>query len=171
MRIAFYINALLLLGLFIFAKYPLWIGDDLYLKVLPVDPVDPMRGRYVNLRFEASRFKTNLVQGDFAEGDTIYVSLDQDGKPIKASSKRPNEKPFLKGKVKGYQSRWNYKDKILVRDEISVLYGLEAFFAQVHEAKELETKELIAHIKVAPDGEGRLVSVQADRTPMSLIAR
>lgn len=165
MRIAFYINALLLLGLFIFAKYPLWIGDDLYLKVLPVDPVDPMRGRYVTLRFEASRFKTNLVQGDFADGDTIYVSLDQDGKPIKASSKRPNEKPFLKGKVQKNKFQWNSQD------EISVLYGLEAFFAQVHEAKELETKELIAHIKVAPDGEGRLVSVQADRTPMSLIAR
>lgn len=148
MRIAFYFNALLLLGLFIFAKYPLWIGDDLYLKVLPVDPVDPMRGRYVTLNFEASRFKSNLAQGDFRFGDIIYVSLDQDGKPIKASSKRPNEKPFLKGKV-----QWNSQD------EISVLYGLEAFFAQVHEAKDLETKELIAHIKVAPDGEGRLAGL------------
>ena len=64
---------------------------------------------------------------------------------------RPKVKPFLKGMFQSY-----------LGDEISVLYGLEAFFAQVHEAQELETKELIAHIKVAGDGEGRLVSVQVD---------
>ncbi len=151
MRMTLYFNALLLLGLFIFAKYPLWIGDDLYLKVLPVDPVDPMRGRYVTLRFDASRFPSNLTKDSFKHGDTIYVSLDSEMKPISASKDRPKVKPFLKGMFQSY-----------LGDEISVLYGLEAFFAQVHEAQELETKELIAHIKVAGDGEGRLVSVQVD---------
>ena len=149
LRVALYFNAFLLLGLFIFAKYPLWIGDDLYLKVLPVDPVDPMRGRYVTLRFDASRFSTSLTNDSFRHGDTIYVSLDSEMKPIHASKDRPETKPFLKGKVLSYY----------MGDSISVQYGIEAFFAQVHEAQELETKELTAHIRVAPDGEVRLVSV------------
>lgn len=151
MRVAFYFNAVLLLGLFVFAKYPLWIGEDLYLKVLPVDPVDPMRGRYVTLRFDASRFPTSLTKDSFSHGDTIYVSLDSEMKPISASKDRPETKPFLRGKFQSYLS-----------EEMSVIYGLEAFFAQVHEAQELETKELVAHVKVAPDGEARLVSVQVD---------
>ena len=73
-------------------------------KMVPVDPEDPFRGRYVSLRFEEQTFESSKDQG-WQYGEDIYISLEIDtngfAKISKVFKKAPeSDNFFLKAKVK-----------------------------------------------------------------------
>ena len=42
-------------GLFVYSQYPLWVGTEVRLATVPVDPRDLFRGQYVRLNYALSR--------------------------------------------------------------------------------------------------------------------
>ncbi|TJY63039.1 hypothetical protein E4T66_04825 [Sinimarinibacterium sp. CAU 1509] len=49
-------------------------GTQYRFRTAPVDPVDPFRGRYVALDFDAARIAVN-AQAEYAEGETLYAAI------------------------------------------------------------------------------------------------
>ena len=58
-------------------------GEEIRLKVKPVDPRDLLRGQYVALKYDISEIQVKKSE-DFERGKTVYVSLKEDGKTCTA---------------------------------------------------------------------------------------
>lgn len=52
-------------------------GKEFRFKTAPIDPVDPFRGNYLTLSFDANDFAVSS-KGDWKENETIYVKLKTD---------------------------------------------------------------------------------------------
>lgn len=123
---------------------PRLTGDEYRLAVVPVDPIDPFRGAYVDLRLRG-------VPGFTQREGTVYVQLVRlAGGAYRGSGTqltRPSAAPFLRCHADG-----------------EVRCGIESFFASQSEAKRLE-RELgrggaIARVKI--DGAGRAALVDLE---------
>lgn len=117
-------------------------GDEYRLQVAPVDPRDPFRGAYVDLRLRGVP--------QFSERDgRVYVALKRNADGTYRGSgtraEKPARGPFLRCDV---------------GDSGAVECGIESFFTSSDEAKRLE-RELrrgaIAHVRI--DGAGRAALV------------
>ena len=116
-------------------------GTEVILKIEPVDPRSPLRGDYVDIRYDIS-----TIEGyEFGElprnGDTVYVYLIQSGKFWKVSRATTElidsyDEIYIKGKVVsggvdrnqygGNQNQSIYSERY---DRIvNVDYGIEQFF-------------------------------------------
>lgn len=70
---------------------------------VPVDPIDPFRGRYVQLHFAAQQLTLSDADADFAAGDRLYLPLSHNdagqaqwGSPRRA---RPDHGDYLRARV------------------------------------------------------------------------
>jgi uncharacterized membrane-anchored protein len=63
---------------FLYAAVPTWVGEDVQLKLVPVDPTDILRGEYLTLRYDISTLDKNLNDTPFTSGENVYVSLSRD---------------------------------------------------------------------------------------------
>lgn len=125
-------QVLVLIGMVAKAALPLWIGTEIQVTTVPVDPRSMFRGNYARLDYEFGR----LPEDAFIEaqhlrvGEVVYVSLAQDetGKYefSAASLEKPADGIFLRGRVTG------------TGDPIRIRYGIEAFFAPKEQALKLE---------------------------------
>jgi uncharacterized membrane-anchored protein len=105
--------------------YTVYTGQEILLKVAPVDPRDLFRGDYINLAYEISRIDLAEVSHDtvFSPGETVYAILSKKEKFWTVDSVY-HEKPLwggdqvcMKGRVTGtYESR------------IFVEWGIESYF-------------------------------------------
>ena len=123
---------------------PRLTGDEYRLTTVPVDPIDPFRGAYVELRLRGVPAFTNR------EG-TVNVALVRiSGGTYRGSgtqAQRPSAPPFLRCHADG-----------------DVRCGIESYFASQANAKRLE-RELgrrgaIARVKI--DGAGRAALVDLE---------
>jgi len=77
-------------------------GESFRFRCAPVDPVDPFRGRYVALSFEAERF-VGPVGWEPRSGQTAFASIevDDDGFARVAAllERRPEGGPFVKCRI------------------------------------------------------------------------
>lgn len=120
-------------------------GDEIRLRVAPVDPIDPFRGAYVDLAYADITERTTHESGD------AYVSLARRTQVWEATSVSvdpPAEGLFLK-----------------CHDDGSRLScGIESFFVPQDRAKEIEGDvgrgDAVAVVKVDSRGNAALVSVQ-----------
>lgn len=123
-------------------------GDEYRLQVAPVDPTDPFRGSYVDLRIRG------VPDYSRREG-RVYVALrrNPDGTYRGSGTRKtkPDRKPYL---------RCNVGD-----DEVHC--GIESFFTSADEAKRLERslarRGAVAHIKIDGAGRAALVDLKAPR--------
>ena len=111
-------------------------GQTVRLRSAPIDPRDVFRGDYVRLSYEASTVNRSLWQGGLssrkaARGERVYAALEVGGdglaRVVAATDERPSEGLFLRGRVHRHGER-----------QLSVKYGLEAYFMQQGKALELE---------------------------------
>ena len=70
---------LILTGMYVKAAIPLWTGQEIRVKTIPVDPRSLFRGNYARLRYDFDRvdekhFDTKEI---LRTGDIVYVSLDK----------------------------------------------------------------------------------------------
>ncbi|MFJ9389416.1 GDYXXLXY domain-containing protein [Nocardioides sp. NPDC101246] len=121
-------------------------GEEIRLRVEPVDPIDPLRGAYVDLAYP------DLSSRSTEKTEDVYVSLARSGKVWKAttvSTERPAERPFLKCHDDGWR----------------LSCGIESFFVPQDRAREIEADvnggDAVAVVKVDSRGNAALVSVQA----------
>lgn len=155
---------LILTGMYVSAQMPLWTGEEIRLKTVPVDPRSLFRGNYARLQYDISQIDTSYFGEDtqLREGEVVFVSL----KPGKgglyqlagASLEKPGDGIFLRGRVSG---NW-------LRDSGSyyrVKYGIEAFFAPKEKALGLESDLRnggVAEVMVSRGGRARLKNVVAN---------
>ena len=152
---------LILIGIYFKAQLPLWTGEEIRLKTIPVDPRSLFRGNYARLQYDISQLKTSLFpdRDNLREGEVVYVSL----KPGKGglyefagvSLDKPDRKPFLRGRISGNWLRGS-------TDYYRVHYGIEAFFAPKEKALGLESHLRnggVAVLMVSAGGSARLKDV------------
>ncbi len=87
-------------------EYTLVSGEKVYLKTVPVDPRDLLRGDYVILSYEISQESKvqNLIKEEnLTNGDNIYFILDKNEKDLgslnRVSLTKPDNELFIKGKI------------------------------------------------------------------------
>ncbi len=143
-------------GLFVYSQYPLWIGTEVRLVTVPVDPRDLFRGQYVRLNYDLSRQPVPEMELPRA-GDPVYVLLRRDGAVWQADGVRLREPRQARLYLRGTISR-------VSGGELHVRYGIEAWFAAPEQARRLEDDLRdggVARIRIAPDGRAALVAVEA----------
>ena len=154
---------LVLAGVYLGARYPLWVGEEVTLEVVPVDPRDMFRGNYARLEYAISVVPAALLDADdvgrpLRRSERVYVSLARgdDGfwHATGLSRARPDDGIFLRGRI-----AWHHSDVYRLR------YGIEAWFAPKEKALALERDLVsggVARIRVAPGGRAALAALEAD---------
>lgn len=125
----------------------LMVGQDVRLKLAPIDPFDMWSGYFVTLHYDVSVVDSTFLTQKVPDKSTVYVTLKKQANGIWEKSKLSIQKPaqgevFLKGKLDG-----------------SVIkYGIEAYFMPEARRSEIEqdvnTKREKTTMVVAIDGDG-----------------
>ncbi|MBF1801278.1 GDYXXLXY domain-containing protein [Alloalcanivorax profundimaris] len=153
------VQLLVLGGLAGYSQYPLWVGEEVRVATLPVDPRDWFRGQYVRLDYPFSRLPIpdmELPRG----GDPVFVPLHrEDGlwRPGRARLREPDDGPYLRGRITAVRG-----------GRMHVRYGIEAWFAPPEEARRLEAELRdggVARLRVAPGGRAALEAVERGADP------
>ena len=71
------IQAAILFVVIFFKLLVLIGGEEVFLKIRPVDPRDPFRGDYITFQYDISRIKGSFLnsQEKIERGDEIYIPL------------------------------------------------------------------------------------------------
>lgn len=125
------LQLLLLTGMLAKASLPLWTGQEIRVRTVPVDPRSLFRGNYARLSYDFSQIPAGALPVDsLRQNEVVYVSLQKNENNTwqyqSASLEKPDSGVFLRGRL---QSRHR---------GIDVRYGLEAWFAPKDKALELE---------------------------------
>ncbi|SFS99989.1 GDYXXLXY domain-containing protein [Paenibacillus sp. BC26] len=156
------VQLLFLGGIACFHYSALWVGKEITLRTVPVDPRDQLYGDYVQLNYAINNASWSdwKETGDKAEGgDTVYVLLalheDTSTYEIKGvydrKPARDTGEVVLKGRV-----------QYTTDDTLRITYGLEQYYVEENTGKELEQRagKLIVEVKVAPWGSAIIERIQ-----------
>lgn len=157
--IAVLFQLLVLIGMVGLSAMPLWTGQEIKVKTIPVDPRSMFRGNYARLRYELSEIEIDRSDKKIRNGEVVYVSLIQAENGLfefsNASLDKPQNGIYLRGRIQ--TNRYSDKQKTH-----RVKYGIEAFFAPKVKALALE-EDLrdggVAVLMVASSGKARLKDV------------
>ncbi len=147
-------------GVYLNAVYPIWTGQVIKLKTMPVDPRSLFRGNYARLRYTISNIPARDINRLTSprHGEIVYVKLKPSTSGVwdynGVSLKKPNSAPFLRGRIQTSYHR--------TPNTYRIFYGIEAYFAPKKKALELEKKlrqNAVATIKVAKNGKAALQEV------------
>lgn len=177
------LQLVLLLGLVAYKMNISTNGQEIYLKVLPVDPTDPLRGDFVTLRYDISQIHTYSGE-KYDVGQTVYVPLYHSGQywynngQIESSLPSDNNYYlYLKGTITDVSS---YSNQVVpdgaVVDNYSyssnettykINYGIEQYFIPEGAGKQtsLNNGDVMAKIVVDKNGTGLLQQVYIDKYP------
>lgn len=117
--------------------YPLWSGEEIRLKTVPVDPRSMFRGNYVRLNYEISTI--NIPQQTALatprQGEVVYVKLQPGDNDLHvfagASFTKPEAGLYIRGRIQ--RTGWDTSTQ-----SYQARYGIEAYFAPREKALELE---------------------------------
>jgi len=160
--IAALFQLLVLTGMVGLSAMPLWTGEEIKVKTIPVDPRSMFRGNYARLSYDISEVGIEHANKKLRNGDVVYVSLYQAESGLyefsKASLTKPQQGVFLRGRIQTHRYDSNQK-------AYDVKYGIEAFFAPKKKALALENDLRdggIAVLMVSSSGKARLKDVIGD---------
>jgi len=79
--LAIALQVVIVFAIIIFKLSVLTGGTDVFLKIVPVDPRDLLRGDYATFQYDISNLDSYISGGQqIRNGDTVYVVLRQNGK-------------------------------------------------------------------------------------------
>jgi uncharacterized membrane-anchored protein len=143
-------------------------GTEVNFRVVPVDPYDPFRGRYVRINVQPVIDEAIEWPQDLKRGEAAYVILEPDTEGFARATAVVAERPgglFLKGKVLWPRSR-------------SLDFGLDRYY--MNEKMAPATERLVAerlrqdatvHVSVRIlDGESVITGLFVDGVPVEEIA-
>lgn len=139
------------------------IGEEIRLKVQPVDPRDFLRGQYVSLNYDISNIDVKKSE-NFVTGQTVFTVLQKNGETYtlkRISTNKPAETPFIKGQIN--HIKWNSGDNKKDYNTLNIRYGIENVFVKEKEAKNIEkrlAKGGIAIIKLDRNGVAKVLRVE-----------
>jgi len=150
---------LVLVGMIVLKAAPLWMGETVLLRVVPVDPRDMFRGDYVTLSYDFSRIVPGEIQGLGSpqygwrsewQGKKVYVSLvpEQDGKHWRMDRiglAPPKSGKYIRGTIAGWGQ---------------IECGIESYYVQEGQGRQYEnavrSRRLSAEISLTSDGRAAL---------------
>lgn len=159
------LQVLILSGMIASSWYPLYVGTEIRMKVYPLDPRDLLRGSYVRLNYDFNQLELDSIQNHLDSnkiynfGEVVFVELAKEGdyyKTIAVWEKKPSntENVFLKTSVAAYSQEY----------AIYLSAGLESYYTKSQKAlqieKDISSQEVYAVVKVAPNGQARLLKVE-----------
>lgn len=118
-----------ILGMVIFHQLTLISGQKIFLKIVPIDPLDLFRGYYAHVDYDISRIFTSQIKvdrEDFRRGEYIYATL----------TKNPEEK-FYKVSAISHKKPLLKPDEFIIRGRIWYFYDktISKVWAQTEEGK------------------------------------
>jgi len=143
------------------AVYPLWSGQEVRLKTIPIDPRSMFRGNYARLRYEISDIPGADINKERKprNGEIVYVKLKATTAGIYsyqgASLKKPQDGMYIRGRIQTYSG-------LRRSGKYQVKYGIEALFAPKEKALRLEKdlrKQSVAKVMLARNGKATLKDV------------
>lgn len=146
-------------GFIAYKEYTLRTGTEVMLKTLPVDPRDLFRGDYVTLNYEISTLdmeKFHAENSDFYYDEPVYLTLELEngyGVPKEIYTTSPEDKLYIKGKVKAVIYDWetdessNLTEEATIK-ELRVDYGIESYFVPEGRGMEIEKAQQTGKTKV-----------------------
>lgn len=165
-------------------------GTEIILPMEPVDPRDMLLGYYVIIRTPAHELNTRALDGPdtgWRQGDVVYVALEEaeDGwRPNGAFHDRPRGGVFLQGRVASVYTTsdmrdiepdeedddsWRVRREPIPgteRQELSVVYNLERYYAEADTARALEgmrrENRLRLIVAVGDDGAAVIKGLEID---------
>lgn len=163
-----------LLGMYLKAQYPLWVGTPVKVAVEPIDPRSLFRGNYAILNYTISRPTLNAEllanKNDnplIHKQAVVYTRLQKNEHglydPIDVVLEKPKEGVFIRGRL---QNRHISED-----GRVHVDYGVEAYFAPKERALEIEHSArwranagsdkppALVTLKIAPSGHATIESL------------
>ena len=150
----------ILAGEYLGAVYPLWVGKEIKLKTVPIDPRSLFRGNYTRLRYDISRVKSAQSLRHLRKNEVVYVGLIADEQGIYKADKihlQPPTGVFIRGRLIHAYPDQNKK--------YPVRYGIEAYFTKKDKALALEhdlQQGGIALVMVTDEGKATLKTIQAN---------
>ncbi len=110
-------------------------------KVVPIDPADPFKGRYVRLNFEISNWEMKYQSDDtLKRKDKVYATLNigDDGfaRIDKLHKSAPKDREYLKVRVQ-YVYGYNEENTPI---NYSIALPFNRYYAQENKAPEIERK-------------------------------
>lgn len=176
--IAVVLAQIAIIGLLVAYNYAIVSGGQtLYLKALPVDPTDLIRGDYIVSRFSVSQASLDQFEDmKVSTGETVYVPVKDEGQSGysyingEITSSLPNKVEsgviYLKGKVvsggadamqgNGLGS-FNYG-----YTPVTISYGIEESFVQKGRGTLPPNANVVAEIKVDAYGNSRVTNLFVD---------
>lgn len=176
--VAIIIQLVIIFSIIIFKVSILSGGQDVVLRIAPVDPRDPLRGDYVTFTYEdissvnSYYFKYNNIRN----GDKVYVALREYGGfyYVENINKiKPVEGTFIKGTVVSdggdiFSDNDNSLLSQSINDgEIEIKYGIEEYFIKEGSGRNMRFAEdkNYALIKVDSDGNAVIKQLYIDGNP------
>ncbi|MBU3068823.1 GDYXXLXY domain-containing protein [Aestuariicella sp. G3-2] len=148
----------LLVGMVVKAAMPLWTGQEIRVKTIPIDPRSMFRGNYARLNYEIGQLPGRALSEfpSLRKGEVVYISLQTGDDGLfhyaDASLTKPEAGVFLRGRTTNSVPPYRVK------------YGIEAYFAPKEKALKLE-RELresgVAVLMVSDSGQVALQNVIA----------
>jgi len=138
-------------------------GRKIFLRVGSVDPLSPIRGRYISLYYPDIS-SIEIYKFDYSSvkiGDVVYVKLQKVNKiwKIKKDSKISKKKPKGGIYIKGIVEFCRYS-------RVRLKYGIESYFIPEEYAKEFKWgKENYVEVSIDENGTAALVKLYIDGRP------
>jgi uncharacterized membrane-anchored protein len=149
-------------------------GQEFKFTVAPIDPSDPLRGKYIDLNFEATQFELNDTTRKWEIFEEVYVSLTENQKGFATISNITKEAPkggtpYVKAKIQ-QKMPYDRPEKLVIN------YPFERFYMEESKAYDAElayresltdpssTAYAVVYVK---DGDAVITEVMIDNVPFS----
>lgn len=135
--IGFFLQAMVLIGMWINCQYPHWVGKEIVLEARPFDPRSLFLGNYARINLEIGSLDRSLAAANtrfIAQGQKVYVALEQKEDVWVAknfSSVRPDGTYIVGRATYPFDFDQNYS-------RINLNFGIEEYYADPDTAKEIE---------------------------------
>ncbi|AZN40189.1 GDYXXLXY domain-containing protein [Paenibacillus albus] len=147
---------LFLTGIVLYHYSALWVGKEIRLQTVPVDPRDQLYGDYVQLNYKINNADWSKwkAEGRKAErGDNVYVLLQETGTGgLYEMQGVYRSKPAHKSGEVVLRGRVQYTTDQTIR----IHYGLEQYYVAENTGQSLEERarsgDLVIDVKAAPWG-------------------
>jgi uncharacterized membrane-anchored protein len=138
-----------------------WLGTEIKIKTVPVDPRDLLYGDYVTLGYEISTLQPQLWKESGNkpnEGEQVYVALQPATNGIYEAVGVYRDKPT----IPSGQALLTGKVMYSWEESIRIEYGLEQYYVPEGTGKELEerARNMIVRVKIAPWGQARISGLE-----------
>ncbi|MFO7172014.1 MAG: GDYXXLXY domain-containing protein [Bacillota bacterium] len=150
-------QALVLLAMVGVYQYTLATGTRVRVATEPIDPWDPFRGEYVQLRYRINTLDLaalGVSERKFVRGQTVWVVLtpgEPYWQPVTVATARPRPSAgqvAVRARVEWFED-WTGVPRLHLR------YGTESFFVPEGEAQAFQGPDVLLEVEWAVDRFGR----------------